>query len=154
MEKKYTVEEVKQKIEDYFNRKPCRIRDEDGNPVPATQSVDMYDMKPPTITGLIRQTIGRSAWENYKKDPDYTDILVDAEDRVEEWHEARLSGSNAQGSIFYLKNRGRNWRDESSLLSPQPVAVVAMSLDKENENLFQKNLEAFFGSNTRTTEIN
>ena len=143
MEKKYTVEEVKAKIEEYFARRPVKIIDEDGDPV------GIHNMRPPTITGLIRQTIGRHAWETYKEDPLYKDVLEDAEDRVEEWHEARLSGTNSQGSIFYLKNKGRNWRDETSLLSPQPVAVVAMSLDKSDEELYKKNLEVFFGSQSK-----
>lgn len=146
MDKKYSVEEVKKRIEDYFNRKPVKIRDEDGDIVMANSTTITYDMKPPTITGLKRQTIGRGAWDSYKEDPNYRDILEDAEERIEEWHEARLSGSGAQGSIFYLKNHGRNWRDEMSFHSPQPVTVLAMSLDKSDEDSYKKNLEVFFGS--------
>lgn len=136
--KKYSPQEVQEKIDKYFNRKPSKIRDEDGD------FIDMYDMKPPTLSGLIRETIGRHCWETYKKDPEYKDILEDAEIRVEEWHESRLSSGHCQGSIFYLKNRGRNWREDSGL-DPRPSVVVAMSLDKSDEELYKKNMEQFFG---------
>ena len=38
MDKKYSVEEVKERIEDYFNRKPVKIRDEDGDIVMANST--------------------------------------------------------------------------------------------------------------------
>jgi len=138
--RKYTPEQVQELIDKYFNRKPRKVRDEDGDVIK-----DTYDMKPPTYTGLIRETIGRACWERYKKDPEYAQILEDAEDRVEEWHEARLSSSSCTGSIFYLKNRGRNWREDTNF-DPRPAVVVAMSLDKADEELYKKNLGAFFGT--------
>ena len=139
-QKKYTPEQVQELIDKYFNQKPKKIRDEDGDIIK-----DVYDMKPPTYTGLIRQTIGRSRWEAYKKDPEYRQILEDAEDRVEEWHESRLSSSGCTGSMFYLKNRGKNWREDTNF-DPRPSVVVAMSLDKADEEAYKKNLGAFFGT--------
>ena len=64
--KKYTPEQVQELIDEYFKRRPSKVRDEDGDVIK-----DVYDMKPPTYTGLIRETIGRACWEKYKKDPLY-----------------------------------------------------------------------------------
>lgn len=138
--KKYSPDQVRDLINAYFERKPAKIRDEDGDIIAGT-----YDMKPPTYTGLIRETIGRGCWEHYKKDPQYREILEDAEDRVEEWHEARLSSTGCTGSMFWLKNRGKNWREDTNF-DPRPSVVVAMSLDKADEELYKKNLGAFFGT--------
>lgn len=143
--KKYSPEQVQKMIDDYFDRKPVKMRDADGDLIPLTQNSLMYDMRPPTRTGLIRETLGSRNWRTYAEDPEYADILEDGLSRVEEWHEARLSQSGCQGSIFYLKNHGKGWRDDIGL-DPKPVQVVAMSLDKDNEDLFKKNLEVFFGS--------
>lgn len=142
-DKKYTPQQVQQLVDDYFQRKPSKMRDEDGDIIK-----DVYDMKPPTYTGLIRETIGRSRWEQYKKDPQYKEILEDAESRVEEWHEARLSSTGCTGSMFWLKNRGRNWREDTNF-DPRPSVVVAMSLDKADEELYKKNLGAFFGTESK-----
>ena len=138
--RKYTPEQVQELIDKYFERRPSKVRDDDGDVIK-----DVYDMKPPTYTGLIRETIGRACWENYKKDPLYKDILEDAESRVEEWHEARLSSSGCTGSMFWLKNRGKNWREDTNF-DPRPSVVVAMSLDKADEELYKKNMGAFFGT--------
>ena len=138
--KKDTREQVRELIDKDLERRPSKVRDDDGDVIK-----DVYDMKPPTYTGLIRETIGRACWENYKKDPLYKDILEDAESRVEEWHEARLSSSGCTGSMFWLKNRGKNWREDTNF-DPRPSVVVAMSLDKADEELYKKNMGAFFGT--------
>ena len=139
--KKYSPEQVQKMIDDYFDRKPRKIVDEDGDRIGA------WNMRPPTRTGLIRETLGNRNWQSYKEDPEYADILEDGLSRVEEWHEAQLSHSGCQGSIFYLKNYGKGWREDIGIgLDAKPVQVVAMSLDKDNEDLFKKNLEVFFGS--------
>lgn len=139
--KKYSPEDVQKMIDAYFDRKPKKIIDEDGDRVGA------WDMKPPTRTGLIRETLGNRNWQEYIKDENYKDIMEDGLSRVEEWHESRLSQSSCTGSIFYLKNFGKGWRDDIGIgLDAKPVQVVAMSLDKENEDLYKKNLEVFFGS--------
>ena len=146
MEKKYSPEQVQELIDQYFDhRKPCKLKDEDGDTIPISANVLMYDFRPPTLTGLKRETIGRNCWEDYKKDPRYVQILEDAESRVEEWHEARLSSSGCTGSIFYLKNYGHGWRDETDT-----AVKVSMSLDKGDEELYKKNLEVFFGSRSET----
>lgn len=133
--RKYSVEEVRKLIDDYFARVPSPIIDTNG------AKTGDYDMKPPTIMGL-RRVLGSSTWERYKGDPEYAEMLQDAEDRVEEWHEARLSSGSCTGSIFWLKSK-RQWRDGDV---QSPSLVVSMSLDKSDEELYKKNLKAFFGT--------
>lgn len=133
---KHSVEEVKELIDAYFARVPSPIKDVNG------ENIGEYDMKPPTLAGL-RRTIGRNNWARYKELPEYSEMLQDAEDRVEEWHEARLSASSCTGSIFWLKSK-KQWRDGDN---SNPSLVLSMTLDKSDEEIYKKNLGAFFGSN-------
>ena len=133
---KYSVEEVKKLIDEYFTRAPSPIKDCNG------KDIGEYDTKPPTLAGL-RRVIGSQNWARYKELPEYAEKLQDAEDRVEEWHESRLSASSCTGSIFWLKSK-KQWRDGDN---PNPSLVVSMSLDKSDEELYKKNLGAFFGVN-------
>jgi hypothetical protein len=83
--------------------------------------------KPPTITGLALYVglTDRSRLHEYEMRPEFSHAVKAAKARVEAWHEARLSGQNVAGSIFWLKNYG--WRDTQEVNVNAARTVLDMS---------------------------
>jgi hypothetical protein len=87
---KYSNEELKDKIEDYFASNPDK----------------------PTVTGLA-YFLGfesRQSLYDYKERPESSYTIKKAVLRIESKHEEKLYEPSASGSIFWLKNR--DWKDK------------------------------------------
>jgi hypothetical protein len=90
---KYSVQELNQKIDEYFETSPDK----------------------PTVTGLA-YFLGfesRQSMYDYKEREKSSYTIKRAILRIEEKHEANLYGGQATGSIFWLKNR--DWTDKQSI---------------------------------------
>lgn len=113
-----TVDEIKEKIEDYF--KSCEgepLLDADGNPVINKYGYPCWVKapKPPTVTGLALALgfASRQALLNYQKRKKFRDTIIRAKSRVEEYVEMRLfDRDGARGAIFNLRNNFKGWNDE------------------------------------------
>lgn len=113
-----TVDEIKEKIEDYF--KLCEgepLLDDDGNPVINKYGYPCWVKapKPPTVTGLALALgfASRQALLNYQKKKKFRDTIIRAKSRVEEYVEMRLfDRDGARGAIFNLRNNFKGWNDE------------------------------------------
>lgn len=117
-----TPEILQERIDAYFSD----ATDEEGNL-----------KKPVSITGLaLWLDTTRETLMDYQNRDAFTDTIKKAKLRVENFYEERLlSGRNAAGPIFALKNFG--WRDEQRhALSgpngeplPQPTATIHVTSD-------------------------
>lgn len=68
----------------------------------------------PTLNELAYSLgIHRDTLHEYRKKPEYSDSVKSVIARLESWWEKRLSGPNAAGTIFWLKNQG--WTDKSEV---------------------------------------
>ena len=97
--------QLQKKIDDYINNCPDTktITRKDGT----EKTVPAY-----TITGLIYH-LGFKNWQSfydYAKKEGYADIIARGKLFVEKEYEKKLSGANATGIIFALKNMG--WKEK------------------------------------------
>lgn len=71
--------------------------------------------EPATVTGLalFLGFADRQSLYDYSEKPEFSCIIKRARTRVECEYEKRLSGNNATGAIFALKNMG--WRDKTEV---------------------------------------
>lgn len=113
-----SVDEIKEKIEDYF--KSCEgepLLDDDGNPVFNKYGYPCWKKppKPPTVTGLALSLgfASRQALLNYQAKKKFCDTITRAKSRVEEYVESRLFDREGQrGAVFNLKNNFKGWNNE------------------------------------------
>jgi hypothetical protein len=87
-----SVEELQQKIDEYF---------------------DLFPKEQQTITGLalFLGFESRQSFYDYEKVDQYSYIIKRARLSIEHAYELKLSGGNCTGAIFALKNMG--WMDKS-----------------------------------------
>lgn len=113
-----SVDEIKEKIEDYF--KSCEgeiLLDDNGNLVFNKYGYPCWKKppKPPTVTGLALSLgfASRQALLNYQAKKEFNDTITRAKSRVEEYTEMRLFDREGQrGAEFSLKNNFKGWNSE------------------------------------------
>ena len=100
---KYTVEDVQNLIDDYFDNTPK----------------DEY-----TITGIALLFGSRQLLIDYEKRDEYSDIIRNAKLKVENSYEKALRGKFFAGAIFALKNFGWSDKMETEHTINQPIQIV------------------------------
>lgn len=116
------------------------------NPEDFTREADAYfcrcvaDERVPTVNGLAL-ALGfnsRQSLLNYAGKPEFVDAVKAIRTRLESEWEQRLSGPNAAGTIFWLKNHGWTDKTETELSGPNGgplqyarVEVVAVEPQRE-----------------------
>lgn len=97
--RKFTeVDFMQNKIDNYFNK--CKLKNE-----------------PYTVTGLcIALDITRETLSQYEKTEVFSDTIKKAKQKVENYLEVFLYGSNVTGVIFNLKNNF-GWKDKSETVN-------------------------------------
>lgn len=96
-----------------------------------SEVVDAYfsglaEDEPPTVSGLaLALDMTRETLNQYSKDPEYSDTLRKAKQRIESFLERRLYGAAPAGTIFNLKNNF-GWKDESTRKHAGSVAIGEM----------------------------
>lgn len=100
-----TPEQLEQGIEDYFNSIVGEMHKGKWVRFP----------EPATVTGLalFLGFSDRQSLYDYEKREEFSCIIKRGRSRVECEYEKRLSGQNAAGSIFALKNMG--WKDKTEV---------------------------------------
>ena len=102
---KYTSEELKNKVEEYFTMKEKERKDKDS---------DLVYMSISDICSYLEIT--SQTWRNYKKKDDYFGTIKRAEEKIKnEWMKNLFyPGRNATGAIFYAKNTW-GWSDRQEV---------------------------------------
>jgi hypothetical protein len=80
----------------------------------------------PTVNGLAL-ALGfnsRQSLLNYEDRPEFLDLVKAVRTRLEDEWEQALSGPNAAGTIFWLKNQG--WTDKSEQSITADVSISAV----------------------------
>ncbi len=100
--KKFTIEEIKEKIDCYFNEN-----------YPSDY----------TITGLCLGLgfYSRAQLSEYIQYDGYSDILKTAKLKVENCYEKKLSGQYVTGPIFVLKNMG--WKEQQEIKNTGIIGI-------------------------------
>lgn len=114
-----TVEEIKEKIEEYFKwceGEPLII---DGEPVVnKSGEVVIVNKHPLTITGLAL-ALGfttRQGLLNYEGKPEFVDTIKQAKSRVERYAEERLyDRDGVNGARFSLANNFKGWAEKQQI---------------------------------------
>ena len=114
---KFTVEEVENMIDTYFNDTP---------------------MKQWTVTGLALLFGSRQLLDDYQKRKPYTAMITRAKLMVENKYELMLDSRSTTGAIFALKNFG--WVDKTEIESTNRHSIEAPQTleDWYNENRKKK----------------
>ena len=112
-----TPEELQEKIEAYFDScwtdKVTEVTDKEGT---CTMSTVRYQDRPYTVAGLA-YFLGfedRQALSEYKAKPEFSVIVKKAQLKIQTCWEEALSGKNATGPIFWLKNHA-GYKDSQEL---------------------------------------
>jgi len=116
------LEKFQTKINEYFNI-VCKdeiLTDGNGDAIIDSKGRPAIKSNPPTITGLARHLgfIDRqSIYDAIARNDGFSCAIKKAINQIEEYAEKQLfSGNgNVTGAIFWLKNRGDNWRDRHEL---------------------------------------
>lgn len=114
---KFTLDEVKDMIESYFNE---------------------TDIKQWTVTGLALLFGSRQTLNNYQKLKGYSTMITQAKLMVENKYELMLDSRSSTGAIFALKNFG--WVDKTEIESTNRHSIEAPQTleDWYNENRKKK----------------
>ena len=114
---KFTVEEVENMIDTYFNDTP---------------------MKQWTVTGLALLFGSRQLLDDYQKRKPYSAMITRAKLTVENKYELMLDSRSTTGAIFALKNFG--WVDKTEIESTNRHSIEAPQTldDWYNENRKKK----------------
>ena len=114
---KFTVDEVENMIDTYFNDTP---------------------MKQWTVTGLALLFGSRQLLDDYQKRKPYTAMITKAKLMVENKYELMLDSRSTTGAIFALKNFG--WVDKTEIESTNRHSIEAPQTleDWYNENRKKK----------------
>lgn len=123
-----TPEELQAVIEEYFDycdNRAKTIVDKEGNEITITHPA------PYTMSGLARRLkVDRDTLINYSHRDNFSALIRDARDRIQEDVETRLMETkNEKGAIFNLKNNF-SWKDKSeqevtNLTPPAPLEDLA-----------------------------
>ena len=106
-----TVEEMSEKIEEYFDW--CDNRMKSYYNEKAGTDVQVNDPAPYTMSGLARRLgMDRDTLINYAHKDEFVGTIKAARERVHEDVETRLMEKQATGAIFNLKNNF-GWKDKS-----------------------------------------
>ena len=108
-------EELQEKIDQYFAEKVGAeiVYDDNGHAVTNQQGNPVYNVRPPTVSGLALYLgfESRQSLYDYGKKPEYSYPIKAATLRIEEFAEKQLfTNAKATGAIFWLKNKG--WKDK------------------------------------------
>lgn len=135
-----TVEELEDKIQEYFETqcKTVGILDENGLPLVTSKGFPVVDYNPPTVAGLALYLgfCDRQSMYDYKERPVFSCTIKKAISRIEDYAEKQLTQGNSTGAIFWLKNHG--WKDKSETeltgANGAPIAVqTSIDLEKVKE---------------------
>ena len=89
--------------------------------------------KRPTMNGLVLALgmSSRQSLHNYESYPEFVDAVKRARTMVEVEWEQGLTGTNAAGTIFWLKNQGWTDRTEQQISGPNggPIEVQTVRVE-------------------------
>ena len=114
-----TVEEMQEKIDEYFEKCKGEVFKVNGEPV-----FDKYGMpiiinaEPPTVTGLALALgfTSRRALLNYQDKDEFVHTITRAKARVEHYAEMRLFDKDgANGAKFSLANNFEGWKEKQTI---------------------------------------
>lgn len=133
-----TPELMQKKIDEYF-AKECKddyAKDENGNILRDSKGNAVIRHNPPTFSGLtlyLGYLDRASFYDVLERDDKYSHIIKKAIKKIENYAERQLFHGNTTGAIFWLKNRGDNWRDRNEVdLSGQvKLKTVPFKVDDE-----------------------
>lgn len=112
-----SAEELQKKIDEYFDNecKTTVVKDEKGEVAFDKRGKPLFEINPPTISGLARYLgfESRQSMYDYKDREDFSYTIKETTLRIEEFAEKQLFVGNPVGAIFWLKNKG--WRDKSEV---------------------------------------
>jgi len=130
-----TPEEMEQAIEQYFNDcQPTVLKDEEGNVLTDKKGTPIWQLNPPTITGLALALgfISRQSIYDYENrdEAGFSYIIKRARLRCENYVETTLlRGEIAPaGPIFILKNYG--WSDQIDVNQSGEIKIVIDEVDR------------------------
>jgi hypothetical protein len=127
-----TKEELQKLIDEYFknNCKTIPVKDEQGNVVVDKKGRPVFDINPPTVSGLARYLgfESRQSMYDYKERDEFSYTIKETTLRIEEFAEKQLFVGNSVGAIFWLKNKG--WRDKSEV-DANIKGNIVITLEKE-----------------------
>lgn len=124
-----TPEEIQEKIDAYFIQcEGTLLRDHNGDPMVDRWGNPIYiDRKPPTITGLAL-ALGfktRKALQLYKAKKEFTDVILLAKSRIEQYNEEMLfSRDGSKGAQFSLRHNFQGWQDENAEDKGPAVSII------------------------------
>ena len=114
-----TVEEIQEKIDEYFEKCKGKVFELNGEPVMNKYGMPIIiDAEPPTVTGLALALgfTGRQALLNYQAKEEFVDTITRAKARVEHYAEMRLFDKDgANGAKFSLANNFEGWKEKQSI---------------------------------------
>jgi len=112
-----TNKDLQDKIDKYFEEETyCKpLLDKEGNPCTNRQGKILYDIKPPTVSGLAYYLgfSDRASLYDYKAKPEFTHTVKRATLLIERYAEEQLTQGNPSGAIFWLKNH--RWTDKTEI---------------------------------------
>jgi len=126
---KYTAEELKEKVKEYFDMKEKERQDKDS---------DLVYMSISDICSFLNIT--SRTWRNYREKDDYFPPIKRAEEIIKnEWMKNLFyPGRNATGAIFYAKNTW-GWSDKQEV---EHTGQIEHSHSPKLESLGDDQLEA------------
>lgn len=131
-----TAEQLEAAIERYFEDcvpKPLFVEDADGNPIMVKDAKGnpVVNENPPTTAGLalyLGFAERQSLYDQSERGEDFSYAFKRAITRIFAHHEARFSGNNPTGSIFWAKNHGMS--DRTEVEHSGSVVIKATSQDE------------------------
>lgn len=110
-----TAEEMQASIDEYFEiHSPIPMKDASGKPYIDNKGNEMYDLNPPTLSGLALHLgfVNRASMYDYELRGEFSNTIKEARSRCEQWVESNgLKGNTPPAmAIFALKNYG--WTDK------------------------------------------
>ena len=130
-----TPEEMQVKIDAYFEEcKGTLLTDHNGDPIIDRWGNPIYlDRRPPTVTGLAL-ALGfktRNALQMYKAKKDFTDTILKAKSRVEQYWEERLdSRDGSHGAAFNLQRNFAGWQIDTEGANRGPAVTIINDIPK------------------------
>jgi hypothetical protein len=110
-----SAEELQKLIDEYFDNecKTVVIKDEEGKAVVDKRGRPIFEINPPTVSGLARYLgfESRQSMYDYKERDKFSYTIKETTLRIEEFAEKQLFVGNPTGAIFWLKNKG--WKDKT-----------------------------------------
>jgi len=110
-----TAEEMQARIDEYFELcQPKPMMDAADKPFIDSKGNQMYELNPPTISGLALHLgfVNRASMYDYEQRGEFSDTIKKARTRCEQWIEKNgIEGKTPPAmAIFALKNYG--WTDK------------------------------------------